>query len=259
MTSTDIRAEAAQYYDLSPDTPDDVEFYRSKIPSPDASVLELGCGTGRVLIPLAKSGRYIHGIEKSSAMLDRCREKLSLAGIPPSVAHVELGNITSFRIDRSFDLIIAPFRVFQNLETDKEVDGLLRCVRTHLSPQGSCILNVFRPYGDADTLRRDWCSNEEKFRWEVPFEDGTVTFHDRRPRMDRERLVLYPELIYRRYRDDQLIHTAVLKIAMRCYYPDDLERLIVDRGFRIVDRWGGYAGEEYGMGPELIIQFDLRA
>ena len=257
MKTTDIRAEVARYYDLSPDQPDDVGFYQGKIPSPDASVLELGCGTGRVLIPLARSCRYIHGIEKSRAMLDRCRKKLSLAGIPPSLANVEWGDITNFHIDRSFDLIIAPFRVLQNLETDEEVDGLLRCVKTHLSRQGSCILNVFRPNADADTLRREWCTNEEKFRWEVPFEDGTVTCHDRRPRMDREKLIVYPELIYRRYREDRFIHTAVLKIAMRCYYPDEFKRIFAERGFEIIDRWGGYSGEEYGGGPELVIQFDL--
>ena len=259
MPTSDIRAEAAQYYDLGPDVPDDVGFYQGKIPSPDASVLELGCGTGRVLIPLARSCRYIHGIEISGAMLDRCRLKLKSAGIPASVANVGMGDITNFHVDRTFDLIVAPFRVFQNLETDDVVEGLFRCVKAHLSPRGSCILNVFRPYADADTLRRDWCTNEEKFHWEVPFEDGTVTLHDRRPAMDREKLILYPNLIYRRYRENRLIDTAVLKIAMRCYYPDDLERLIEDRGFRIVDRWGGYSGEEYGMGRELIIQFDLRA
>ena len=61
-------------------------------------------------------------------------------------------------------------------------------------------------------------SSDGKFR----SREGELTLHDRRPRMDRERLVLYPELIYRRYRDDVLVDEAVLKIAMRCYYPEEL-------------------------------------
>ena len=73
--------------------------------------------------------------------------------------------------------------------------------------------------------------------------------------MDRERLVLYPELIYRRYEGEELIDEAVLRIAMRCYYPDELLSLVVAEGFRVVNKWGGYAGEPYGEGPELVVEF----
>ena len=47
--SEDIRAEAAKYYDVSPTIPDDIAFYQARLPSSDAAILELGCGTGRVL------------------------------------------------------------------------------------------------------------------------------------------------------------------------------------------------------------------
>ena len=73
--------------------------------------------------------------------------------------------------------------------------------------------------------------------------------------MDKERLVLYPELIYRLYEGDVLKEEAVLKLVMRCYYPAEFESLITSHGFRIVNRWGGYQGETYGAGPELVIQF----
>ena len=57
----DIRAEAAKYYDLWPPSYDDVQFYERLTPSPNASVLELGCGTGRVLILLARACAHIRG------------------------------------------------------------------------------------------------------------------------------------------------------------------------------------------------------
>ena len=116
-------------------------------------------------------------------------------------------------------------------------------------------MNVFHPMGDPDTLRRDWCTTEEKFCWEVPIEGGRVTCHDRRPRMDPAKLILYPELIYRRYQGDNLVDAATLKIAMRCYYPEEFVRLVVNHGFRVLRRWGGYAGEPYGKGSELVVQF----
>jgi cyclopropane fatty-acyl-phospholipid synthase-like methyltransferase len=132
----DIRAEAAKYYDVNPTIPDDIAFYQARLPSSDATVLELGCGTGRVLIPLAAVCGFIHGIERSQAMITHCLQKLQTAAIPPTKVRVELGDITQFALGRAFDLIIAPYRVFQLLETEAQVDGLFRCVRAHLAPGG---------------------------------------------------------------------------------------------------------------------------
>jgi SAM-dependent methyltransferase len=253
--SNDIRANAAKYYDLCPDMPADVPFYSSLIPSPEARVLELGCGTGRVLVPLAEKCGYIHGLDLSEAMIDVCRRKLEAAGIATTKAGAEVKDITNFALNQTFDLIIAPYRVMQNLEADAALRGLFRCIRQHLAPGGSCILNVFRPKRDREAMSRVWCSDEEKLDWETAVEGGRVTCHERWSRMDPERMVLYPELIYRRYQGSAQVDEAVLKIAMRCYYPDEFEHLIVDQGFRVLHRWGGYEGEVYGEGPELVIQF----
>ncbi len=92
---TDPRAEAARYYDLNPHAPNDIPFYEARVTSPAAHILELGCGTGRVLVPLARSCGYIHGIDASEAMLDLCRSKLLAAGIPPNKAKVEVRDITA--------------------------------------------------------------------------------------------------------------------------------------------------------------------
>ena len=251
----DIRMEAAKYYDSNPRVPNDIPFYQKLIPSPDASLLELGCGTGRVTLPLAADCKYIHGIDISAAMISICREKLTRAGIPPTKASVEEGDITDFDLGRTFDLIIAPFRVLQNLETDAQIDGLFRCIRKHLAPGGTCVLNVFRPYLEPEALQKQWNTTGENLSWEVPVERGRLACYDRRARMDVERLVLYPELIYRRYEGETLAEESVLKIAMRCYYPDTFEKLIVDHGYTVLRRWGGYEGESFGQGPELVIQF----
>jgi SAM-dependent methyltransferase len=253
--SNDIRAKAVQYYDLCPDMPADVPFYRSLIPSPESRVLELGCGTGRVLVPLAEVCGYIHGLDLSEAMIEVCRRKLDAADIPTTRARAEVNDITNFALKETFDLIIAPYRVLQNLESDAAVNGLFRCIRQHLAPGGSCILNVFRPKRDRKAMRREWCSDEEKLDWETAVEGGRVACHERRPRMDPDKMVLYPELIYRRYQGEVLVDEAALKIAMRCYYPEEFVELIKKQGFRVLQRWGGYEDEVYGEGPELVIQF----
>jgi SAM-dependent methyltransferase len=241
---------------------EDVPFYIERVTSSEALVLELGCGTGRVLLPLTSHCAYIQGVDRSASMLAICRQRLREAAIGPRQAQVRLGDITDLSLGRTFDLIIAPYRVMQNLESDAQVEGLFATIRGHLSPDGSCILNVFRPNRSPDELVRYWTGpgvedGTETPRWEVCCEGDRITASERRARIDAARLVIYPELVYRRYREGALIDEAVLKIAMRCYYPDAFVQLILDHGFQVIDKWGGYRGEAYGAGPELVVQFGL--
>ena len=254
MKKTDTRESAARYYDSAPPPFDDIPFYRTRIPSHDAAVLELGCGTGRVLIPLAESCAFIHGVDVSKAMLDICREKMAQAGISSQEAAVDIADISKVNLNRTFDLIIAPYRVFQNLETDVQVDGFFDSVRRHLAPQGSCILNVFHPW-PIEKIQEVWGSDQEHFSWEMPVEGGKVTCHERRHRFDADLVVLHIETIYREYVGDKLVDRGVMNISMRCYYPESFQKIVTDHGFTIMGSWGGYRGEPYGEGNELVIHF----
>jgi SAM-dependent methyltransferase len=251
----DIRDKAAHYYDYNPGVPDDIHFYIDQIPSQNSSILELGCGTCRVTMRLAPHCRLIYGIDLSEAMLAIGKKKLVESGISSDKAQIAVGNICDFDLEQFFDLIIAPFRVLQNIESDSEVEGLFHCLHKHLAPGGTCILNVFNPNRDRETLRREWCSDDEELNWETLIKGGKISCSDRKPRMDKGKLILYPELIYRQYEGDRLTDETVLKLVMRCYYPDDFEKLITSHGFKITGRWGGYQGEPYGEGPELVLKF----
>ncbi|HEY3379885.1 MAG TPA: class I SAM-dependent methyltransferase [Armatimonadota bacterium] len=250
----DISTEVAKYYDACRVPFDDISFYLQQVPLPQARVLELGCGTGRVLLPLVEHCAYIHGLDCSEAMLAICQEKLQRAAIAPERARIDAADITDFDLDQQFDLITAPFRVMQNLATDGEVDGLFRGIHKHLAPSGTAILNVFRPYLDREHMLAEWC-RPEKYNYEIPVAGGLLRRYDKLARITADPLVCYPELIYRFYQHEQLVDEAVLPIAMRCYYPDEFVRLIEDHGFRVTGKWGGYAGEAYGEGGELVVAF----
>ena len=252
----DLRAEAARYYDLRPNDLGDIPFYIDRLPRSDARILELGCGTGRVSIPVAQACGHLHGLDLSEAMLDLCRKKIMGAQLGRDRIIVEHADITDFDLSTEFDLIIAPFRVIQNLEADEQLDGLLRCIRVHLAPGGHCILNVFRPYLPRDELFRKWVNEEENLAWEIERDGERMTCHDVRRRLVEEPLVLYPELVYRRWRDEEMLEEVVLPIPMRVFYPDEFLDLIRSAGFAITGSWGGYAGEPYGEGPELVVEFE---
>jgi len=254
----DLRADPAKFYDLIPTTPDDIPFYVDRLPSVESRVLELGCGTGRVAIPLAAHCRSVHGLDLSEAMIRIGLSKVSAAGLANRV-RLEVGDISSFALPQRFNFIIAPFRVFQNLESDAEVEGLLRCIKAHLEPRGRCILNTFRPKRDAEAMRTDWVSDQENLAWEIDTPGGRVACFDKRERIDADRRVLYPELVYRRFEGDDIVEEAVLRIVMRYYYPEELTSLIESHGFKVLGKWGGYAGEAYGEGGELVVEFGVEA
>jgi SAM-dependent methyltransferase len=253
----DPRARAARYYDLNPRFPSDVPFYLDRLPKGGATVLELGCGTGRVSVPLALGSTFLHGVDHSPAMAEICRGKLLASGLRPERACVSFADITDLRLDTRFDFVVAPFRVMQNLVSDAQVVGLFAVVRAHLNVGGRCILNAFRPNRVPEVLLTDWCSSDETLEWDVPFENGRVVHSNRRTRILAEPLVLCPDLIYRQYRGDRLEDETVLAIAMRCWYPDELLSRIRAEGFEVTGAWGGYGGEAYGEGPELVVEFTL--
>lgn len=255
MMTIDPRHGNAFYYDLEAPPFDDVSFYVQQI-SREAAVLELGCGTGRVLIPLAQHVQTITGVDYSAEMIAVCQKKLAMHPPTRCSVHLQVGDITALNLGRAFDVIIAPYRVFQALASDDAVEGFFHTVSRHLNAHGVCILNVFFPRRDKATLQHTWCQPNEVLQWEKTLDDGTRVVHTEEYKIiDREKMILYPKLIYRRYRDAQLFEEFIQPIAMRVYYPEEFTSLVKAHGFSISERWGGYAGEVYGVGPELVLKF----
>ena len=120
---------------------DDSRFYLEKIRNTKGRVLEVGSGTGRLLAEALENGADIHGIDVSPAMLDILRAKLS----PINQNRISLQNIVDFRLDKKFDLIIAPFRVLMHLTEKEDQLKALNNVYDHLNKDGLFIFDVFVP------------------------------------------------------------------------------------------------------------------
>ena len=124
----------------------DVQFYVDEATNVRGRVLEVGCGTGRILLPIARSGRAIEGLDASPEMLDRCRTKLLEE--PDAVQRrvtLHQGDARSFDIGRRFALVTAPFRVMQHLTTVDDQLGFLDSTARHLAPGGKLVFDVFNP------------------------------------------------------------------------------------------------------------------
>lgn len=138
----------ADYYDYAPplQSVNDIDFYVKHAKQIRGNVLELGCGTGRVLIPTSKVCNHITGLDLSTTMLKRCKDKISQLS-PEMQSKIELieGNFASFNLDKTLDLITVPFRAFHHLISVNEQLSCLECVQNHLKPNGLFILDLYNP------------------------------------------------------------------------------------------------------------------
>ena len=137
----------AQYYDLLYESFDsDIPFYVEESINSGGPVLELGCGTGRVSIPIAQAGIAVTGLDLSESMLAIARKKT--AGLPEEVGRrlsFRQGNMEDFSLNTEFSLVIIPFRAFLHLLTPESQRGALSTIRNHLKKKGKLIISVFDP------------------------------------------------------------------------------------------------------------------
>ena len=122
-------------------------------------VLELGCGTGRVAIPLAKAGVTVVGIDRSASMLDRGRIKVRRAKLHSRVKLIR-GDIRYLPFpDKSFPLVMAPYGILQSLLDERMLSATLKDVRRVLARNGTFGVELV-----ADLPAWDEYSNRVTFR-----------------------------------------------------------------------------------------------
>src|SRR5512133_3020224 len=148
----DTTTDFGTLYDAIPlyATRADVAFYleEAERAGTSSAVLEVGCGTGRLTLPLARAGHEVTGIDLSPAMLARARAKL--AAEPHYVrARVTLLEMDARRMalpaEPRFDVAVIPFRVMQHFEAIEDQLDVLRGVRERLRPGGRLVFDAFNP------------------------------------------------------------------------------------------------------------------
>jgi SAM-dependent methyltransferase len=242
---TDSYTISAAYYDLAPVYQErrDKDFYLAQARQVSGPVLELGCGTGRILLPIAQAGIDITGLDASSAMLDICRSRLEAEGLSVPLA---LGDMRSFDLGRKFALITIPFRPFQHLLDPPDQIACLQTVRRHLAPTGRLILDVF-------DLRMDLLIQDdgaEHVEFDFTHAGRAMQRSVRRVTHDRPRQVLEMELIYL---DKAGGERSTAPLTMRYFFRYEMEHLLARCGFRVLDVLGDFDGSPVGTAARELI------
>lgn len=233
--SFDHYAAVAGLYDSVPFYSDraDVGFYVECAVASGGPVLELGCGTGRVMIPIAKAGVEITGIDASHSMLSSCGSRL--AAESPSVrsrATLLLSDMRRFHLRRTFALATIPFRSFQHLCTVEEQLRCLKNVCLHLQPNARLILDVFNPKEGSLSQERMGRELHEDQRFTTVDGDNVLRRH-RVVSHDLTTQVTHREFIYyvtgQDGRTERVVHTCHLRSTS----PTEMQDLLRHAGFEL--------------------------
>ncbi len=225
----------------------DVAFFVDEAVRSKGPVLEVGCGTGRVLIPTARAGVEIVGLDSSPRMLEECSRHLRTepSSVQQKVTLVP-GDMRRFDLGRRFSLITIPFRPFQHLLTVEDELSCLERVRHHLADEGRFIFDVFNPSLDALVT--------QTLGEETDPQEGEFTTPDGR-RVERRFVIVAAdrfaqindiELVYYVTHPDGHTERLVHAFRMRYLFRFEVEHLLARAGFVVEQLYAGYDRSAYG-------------
>jgi len=213
----------------------DVAFYVAEAVRAGGPVLELGCGTGRILVPSVQAGARMTGLDASETMLRQLRAKLP-------AADVHQGDMRSFDLKRRFALVTIPFRALGHVLEVAEQLAVFRNVLRHLEPEGRMVFDFFQP--DPSYL-----VGPQAERLDVERREGDVTF--------RRFSTTVPH-VWKQVTDvtmrwevegpDGAIEHHSATFPMRWYHRFELEHLLARAGFAVDALYGAF--DRSPLGPD---------
>lgn len=237
---TNLYTNTAWLYDIDnrDNLSSDIPFYIDYATQQDGEILELGCGTGRVAIALAKAGHRITALDLSKEMLDVFRTKIdSQVNLKNKITLVH-GSMADFNFNHKFSMIIAPFRAFQALVKDDDIEISLRCIHSHLTANGIFIINMFNPYTIMD---ENWCY-PETVQWER-FDDKTGNHVIKKhwgDKIDTVNQIIYPHYAYEVTENNGVKSRYIEDLSLKYYYENQIAERLEKAGFTIKEKFGWY-------------------
>lgn len=217
------RADAAQ-----------IAFYRGWAEALGGEVLELGCGTGRVTVPLAEAGVAMTGLDAAPAMLEVARRK---AGTLP-VTLIE-GDFRRFELERRFNLVLFPINTIAHLPTRADFEACMARVREHLAPGGRFVIDYMVPNLGLLMRHPDTESPVAEVRDASGALQVAITESNRYDAIAQVNHILW----FCRFGDGRVREQS---FSMRIFFPQELEALLHYNGFKVEARYGDFDGAEFG-------------
>jgi SAM-dependent methyltransferase len=243
----------ACYYDLTHDNlTEDIPFVLALAQQAQGAVLELGCGSGRLLLPVARAGVTVTGLDNSPTMLARARERFTSepTAVINRITLLE-GDMTSFNLGHLFPLILIPYNTFMHLDTPQAL-ATLRQARRHLQPDGQLVIDQDNPFTIANTPEDHLLSLENVLTDPAT---GDTILHMAANRLDTADQQLHITWIYDRSPTiGGAIHRTIAQATYHYRYPHQMELLLQETGFSHYTLLGSYGRTPFQENsPRLIL------
>ncbi len=220
----------------------DVAFYRMLADECGGPILDAGCGTGRLLVPLARDGHRVVGIDRSPAMLARAAWRLARAGGPARgralMAQADLGGLP---VERSrFALVIAAFHTVQHCESAAALAAFFAGAAGALIPGGWLAFDTFAP--SRRFVERRGPSAVTRFRHP---RTGRVTTYRERHAVEAGPDDPGSRILAMRFDYADAVtggRRRTLLLRHRLWSPAEIERALARAGLTLIGRWAGFDG-----------------
>lgn len=195
--------------------------------------LEVGCGSGRLLLPLLEKGFEVEGIDLSEEMLKLCRETALKAGLSPILHH---GDMVAFAPEEAYHSLLLPAFTLQLAE---DANVALKAFHAQLKPGGVLYLSVFRPQAE---LLKELPENEWYDDHGIELADGRKASLRTRHRLDRKQRILFREHHYS-LAGPEGVQEHFSEQTVRWFTPRQLSAMLTKAGFEVLNAMADFDTE----------------
>lgn len=193
-------------------------------------LLELGSGTGRLLLPLAERGHSVQGIELSPEMVERMREKPGGQALP-----VLVEDMTTFDLEERFDVVLLAYNTLFSLTTQERQVQCVERAAAHLAPGGRLVLECYAPY----PMTKLPAKNVLTYALRPDEVTLMPTHHDEVEQRLEVNIVVLRENGVRLYPS-----------SVRYAWPPEIDLMARLAGLQLVERWANWTREPFGPGAD---------
>jgi len=216
----------------------DIEFYAAMAREDKGPILEVGCGTGRITLPLIETENEIYGLDASPAMLNILRQKL--ADRPELLQRIYEGDMRTFELSKKFAQIFVPFRAFLHLDTIDDQLAALRNSHRHLLTEGRLIIDIFAPSYRliSDDQRKTSLPAQHLTDGRIItiLDNASYSHRDQRIDIERHLDTVFP---------DGTLKRAIEHFHLRYIFRYEMELLLRQSGFHLETVYGDFDRRPY--------------
>ncbi len=198
-------------------------------------LLELACGSGRLLVPLAREGYELTGVDSSASMLKLAQAALEQAGVAARCTLVQ-EHMSKLRLGQKFRLAFIALGSFGHVCTRQEQRQTLVAVRDHLTTGGRFILDI----SNADVRYMEHLSGQMLHQGTWQRQDGSLLSHFVSPASSLTKHLLELTHFYEEHRQGEAVQRTVTSTHLYLFERNEVELLLEEAGFEITDVYGDY-------------------